>query len=875
MKKIVLLTVILSGFFLGAINAQVLSYTTESDGVLFKLQTGVMKVYVCNENIIRETFCADTVLPSKVILTVNKVWDMPSFSVNENDTSVIIETSRVKVLISKSTALSYFFTSSGEILLSEDSKKLTAYSTYGVNTNRCIITFNSPPDEAIYGLGQHQQGIMNFKNKKQWLDQYNKEIAIPVIISNKGYGLLWDNYSKTLFDGTYRSATKYQITSSCGEMIDYYFMYGPEPDSIISAYRTATGIAPLFPKWAYGFFQSKNRYESSSDLIAVRDEYRDNNIPVDCIVQDWYYWDPYPWGSNIMNPSFFPDPAAVVDSLHKENIHTMISIWATFTEGIDNYNEYQAINALYPSDGTRHYYDPHNEQARNIYWQQVRDQLFNNYGWDSWWADADEPDDYPDSYNRDEANTALGKGVLYHNTYPLMHTTSVYEGWRRDMSGKRLFTLSRCAFAGNQRNAAASWSGDISCSWNDFNLQLPAGLNFCLSGVPYWTTDIGGYATNWGPTDWSTPGNRELFTRWFEYGTFCPIFRVHGVDDKSLLSGFWDSSTRSILLKYDKLRYRLMPYIYSLGWMVTNSNYTIMRHLIMDFRTDPNVNDIYDQFMFGPSMMINPVHTQGATNRDVYLPESNWYNFWTGDMLSGGGTINTDAPRETIPIFVKAGSIIPMGPNIQYATQSIDPLEIRVYGEADAKFDLYEDEGDSYDYENGQYSIIPFSYSGSSKQLIIGSRNGTYNGMPVERTFNIVFVKDNHGTGLDITTVPDTVIHYDGSPQIITGIGNDKNEIPLHFNLFQNYPNPFNPSTTISYQLSSTSHVTLKVYDVLGKEVKTLVDEVKGPGKYEVSFSTEERSTSGSNKTNLSSGVYFYRLTAGDFTAVKKMLLIR
>ena len=875
MKKIVLLTVILSGFFLGAINAQVLSYTTESDGVLFKLQTGVMKVYVCNENIIRETFCADTVLPSKVILTVNKVWDMPSFSVNENDTSVIIETSRVKVLISKSTALSYFFTSSGEILLSEDSKKLTAYSTYGVNTNRCIITFNSPPDEAIYGLGQHQQGIMNFKNKKQWLDQYNKEIAIPVIISNKGYGLLWDNYSKTLFDGTYRSATKYQITSSCGEMIDYYFMCGPEPDSIISAYRTATGIAPLFPKWAYGFFQSKNRYESSSDLIAVRDEYRDNNIPVDCIVQDWYYWDPYPWGSNIMNPSFFPDPAAVVDSLHKENIHTMISIWATFTEGIDNYNEYQAINALYPSDGTRHYYDPHNEQARNIYWQQVRDQLFNNYGWDSWWADADEPDDYPDSYNRDEANTALGKGVLYHNTYPLMHTTSVYEGWRRDMSGKRLFTLSRCAFAGNQRNAAASWSGDISCSWNDFNLQLPAGLNFCLSGVPYWTTDIGGYATNWGPTDWSTPGNRELFTRWFEYGTFCPIFRVHGVDDKSLLSGFWDSSTRSILLKYDKLRYRLMPYIYSLGWMVTNSNYTIMRHLIMDFRTDPNVNDIYDQFMFGPSMMINPVHTQGATNRDVYLPESNWYNFWTGDMLSGGGTINTDAPRETIPIFVKAGSIIPMGPNIQYATQSIDPLEIRVYGEADAKFDLYEDEGDSYDYENGQYSIIPFSYSGSSKQLIIGSRNGTYNGMPVERTFNIVFVKDNHGTGLDITTVPDTVIHYDGSPQIITGIGNDKNEIPLHFNLFQNYPNPFNPSTTISYQLSSTSHVTLKVYDVLGKEVKTLVDEVKGPGKYEVSFSTEERSTSGSNKTNLSSGVYFYRLTAGDFTAVKKMLLIR
>jgi len=823
-----------------------------------------MKVYVCRDNIIRVNYCADTSLPSKKILTVNKVWETTAFTVNENDTTIVVATSSITVNVSKDDALLSFYSTSAGLILSENSKQTIPVTIYGVNTDSCIATFNSPADEAIYGLGQHQQGIVNYKNRTQSLDQANKEIALPIIISNKGYGLLWDNYSRTLFDGTVSGGTRYRFSSQCGEMVDYYFLYGPEIDTVVSAYRAATGTAPLFTKWVYGLFQSKNRYASGSDLIDVKNEYRNNGIPVDCIVQDWYYWDPYPWGSNIMNPAYYPDPAGVVDSLHKANIHTMISIWATFTQGDPNYEEYSGINALYPSYGTRHYYDPHNEQARTVYWRQVRDQLFAKYGWDAWWADADEPDTYPDSYDRNTANTALGKGCLYYNTYPLMHTSSVYTGWRNDIANKRLFTLSRCAFPGSQRNAAACWSGDISCNWTDFRRQLSAGLNFCLSGIPYWTTDIGGYATNWGPTNWSTTGNRELFIRWFEYGTFCPIYRIHGVDDKSLLSDFWDASTKRILLNYDKLRYRLLPYIYSLAWRVTSANYTIMRHLVMDYRTDAGVVNIDNQFMFGPSMMINPVSSTGATSRPVYLPGGEWYDFWTGKKISGGQTITAGAPLDTLPIFVKSGSIIPMGPEIEYATQSIDPLEIRVYRGSDAHFVLYEDEGDTYNYEVGQYSLIAFAYDEASRQLTIGTRQGTYSAMPQNRTFDVVFVDNIHGTGIGVSAVYDTVVQYDGS-EVITSVDRSQDDIPARFTLDQNFPNPFNPSTSIKYQLPRRSGVVLKVYDVLGREVRTLVNEEKPAGSYTVKF----------DASSCSSGVYFYRIQAGDFVQTRRLLLLR
>lgn len=762
MKKILLLFYLI--WQVSYIKAQVTSFQQDSNGITFLLQAGNLKVQVCNNSIIHVSYCNDATMPVKQSIVVNKIWDTPSFTVATNDLAIVIETEKLKLSVSKATALLDFYSKDGSLLLAEDSKQVTPVTVLGVSTKTCMATFKSPADEAIYGLGQHMQSVMNYKSKNLVLDQQNTEIALPFMISNKGYGLLWDNYSLTNFYGNESSGAKYKFSSESGSTVDYYFMYGPDVDAIISAYRIASGVAPMFPKWAYGLFQSKDKYESSSDLLKIMNNYRSARIPLDCIVQDWDYWSPDPWGSHVMNASKYPDPKALIDSLHKSNIHTMISIWPVFKQGDANYNEFSAIKALYPSGGPHHFYDPHNAEARDIYWRQVKEDLFAKYGWDAWWADNDEPQGYPDALDRKAYTTAMGSGVTYYNTYPIMHTSSVYEGWIKDIPNKRLFTLSRSAFSGQQRYATACWSGDIQSNWDDFQKQLSAGLNFSLSGIPYWTTDIGGY---WS-TDWTQKSNRELFIRWFEYGTFCPIYRIHGKGDKALFStSSWDNNTRSILLNYDKLRYRLMPYIYSLAWKVTSENYTIMRHLIMDYRADSKVNNIGDQFMFGPSMMINPIATQGTTSRTVYLPAGVWYDFWTGVQTNGGQTITTQSPLDKLPIFVKAGSIIPMGPEIEYATQSVDPLEIRVFKGADGNFSMYEDEGDSYNYQKGKYSVIPFTYNEASKELTIGNRTGSFNNMLAERTLKIVWVDKDYGTGINIPIDFSTKVNYNGSQVVV------------------------------------------------------------------------------------------------------------
>jgi alpha-D-xyloside xylohydrolase len=758
MKKILLLFYLI--WQVSYIKAQVTSYQQDSNGIIFLLQTGIMKVQVCRDNIIHVSYCNDATMPVKQSIIVNKIWDTPSYTVAANDLAIVIETEKLRLSVSKGTAQINYYSKDGSLLLAEDSKQVIPVTVLGVSTKTCIATFKSPADEAIFGLGQHMQSVMNFKGKNQVLDQQNTEIALPFMISNKGYGLLWDNYSLTNFYGNESAGTKYKFSSESGCMVDYYFMYGPEADTIISAYRIASGVAPMFPKWAYGLFQSKDKYESSSDLLKIMNKYRSARIPLDCIVQDWDYWSPDPWGSHVMNASRYPDPKGLIDSLHKSNIHTMISIWPVFKQGDANYNEFSAIKALYPSGGPHHFYDPHKAEARDIYWRQVKEDLFAKYGWDAWWADNDEPQGYPDAFDRKAYTTAMGPGVTYYNTYPIMHTSSVYDGWIKDIPNKRLFTLSRSAFSGQQRYATACWSGDIQSNWDDFKKQLSAGLNFSLSGIPYWTTDIGGY---WS-TDWTQKSNRELFIRWFEYGTFCPIYRVHGKGDRALFStSSWDDNTRCILLNYDKLRYRLMPYIYSLAWKVTSENYTIMRHLIMDYRKDTKVYNIGNQFMFGPFMMINPVATQGTTSRSVYLPAGVWYDFWTGVQTKGGQTITTQTPLDKLPIFVKAGSIIPMGPEIEYATQSIDPLEIRVFKGADGNFSLYEDEGDTYNYEKGKYSVIPFTYNEASKELTIGDRIGSFSNMLAERTLKIAWVDTAYGAGINIPIAFDTIVKYNGN----------------------------------------------------------------------------------------------------------------
>jgi alpha-D-xyloside xylohydrolase len=626
---------------------------------------------------------------------------------------------------------------------------------------------------------------MNMKGKSTRLQNANTNINIPVLVSNKGYGLFWDNPSVGTFTST-TSSTKY--SSAAGEMVDYYFFYGPTMDQVIAGYRTATGPAPMFPKWAYGLFQSKDHYASQTEVLAVKDGYRNAKIPVDCIVQDWFYWGgngsgndngEYTWGSHIMAPSKYPDPKTLVDTLHTANIHGMISIWPEYeyraspkaaVDGFEdqgNYKALDAINALFPSGGTNephHFYDVFNADARTLVYQQIYDRLTSpdHYGWDGIWADNTEPQAYPNSLGGAQdisaITTSVGKGALVINAYPLQHVKALYEGWRKvGPNTKRVYVLTRSAWAGSQRYGAAEWSGDIDSSFGTYAKQIPAGLNYALAGMPYWTTDIGGYTGT--PTE-------ESFTRWFQFGAFCSQFRIHGQATKELYT--WSTTGKANLLVVDNLHYRLMPYLYSLAWKVTNEGYTIMRHLVFDYPADTNVFNIGDQFMYGPAILVNPVTSAGATSRSVYLPAGTWYDFWTGSTKDGGAKVTVDAPLSQIPLFVRAGSIVPMGPNIQYATESIDPLEIRVYKGANGTFTLYEDEGDTYNYETGKYSTITFTWDDTAGKLSISDRSGSYTGMPASRTFNIVWVAASHGAGVDVTATADQVVKYDGSSVVVS-----------------------------------------------------------------------------------------------------------
>jgi len=765
--------------------ASIVSYTTDADGITCTLDKGFMKIKICKEDVVEVKYTSLAALSSNTSLVVTSMWTtQPQFQVTESSTEIIISTSKLKIKLTKLTNAIHYTELNGALILAEDDsvgKKMTAATIAGISTYNCETLFRSPADEALFGLGCHPTDTksMNYKGRNQDMAIQYMTGAIPVLLSNKGYGLMWDNYSASNFYGAEAGNTKYKYVSESGTMVDYYFFFGPEFDHIIALYRETTGQAPMFPKWSFGLFQSQDRYLSQDEVLSVKNNYRNNHIPVDCIVQDWYYWDPDVIGTHVMNPTRYPNPKAMVDSLHRANIHGMISIWPVFAGGTNNFTELKNAGGLTDitwQDVMTHnydtYYDAHNSAARDIYWRQANTSLITNYGWDAWWVDQCEPDNGTLLNARRQSIFAIGKGMDYFNTYSLTHTIGLYKNWRTDISGKRAFFLVRQAFAGQQRNATTLWSSDITSEFSSYKIQIPQGINACASGIPYVTSDIGGYrTTNWDAPNWTTPANRELFTRWFQYGVFCPIFRIHGKGEKALFSNNWDANTKSILLNYDNLRYRLLPYIYSLAWKVTNEAYTMMRALAFDFRTDAVVNDIQDQYMFGPAFLVNPVTAQAGT-RKVYLPKSTiWYNFWTGETLVGGQTIVAPAPIETIPLYVKAGSIIPMGPFMQYATEKpADTLELRVYRGEDGQFTLYEDENDNYNYEQGHYSVIPITYHDSSRKLIIGTRQGTFTGMSPNRIFNIVWVDTGKGIGINSPGNFDTVVHYNGSQLEVTSV---------------------------------------------------------------------------------------------------------
>ncbi len=784
--------IVIAGLLFGCITktsntqASITSYSKSTTGVSFVLDKGLMEIKICKEDIIEVKYTSLAALDSKQSLVITNEWKTPQhFDMSESPTEIVLSTSALKVKIDKSTNAIKFTNLKDEIILAEDGingKQVTPANVAGIDTYNCSTQFISPADEALFGLGCHPEDplSMNYKGRDQDLTIKYLTGAIPVLLSTKGYGLLWDNYSASKFYGAEASNTKFKYVSESGKMIDYYFFYGPEFDHIIASYRIATGEAPMFPKWSFGLFQSQDRYQSQAEVLKVKDNYRNNKIPVDCIVQDWFYWEPDVIGSHRMFPTRYPDPKAMVDELHKANVHAMISIWPVFAKGTRDYDELEKAGCLANITWDNvithtfdNYYDAHSEKAREIYWRQANDSLITRFGWDAWWVDQCEPDNGSLLDARRQTTYALGRGIDYFNTYSLMHTVGLYDHWRKDIPNKRAFFLVRQSFAGQQRNAAILWSSDITCTFYAFKIQVAQGINSCASGIPYWTSDIGGYHFHWMPPDWSTPDNRELFTRWYQFGAFCPIFRIHGKGERALFSNNWDANTKSILLNFDNLRYRLLPYTYSLAWKVTSEGYTIMRALAFDFRTDAAINNIQDQYMFGPAFLVNPVTQQLCTLdskepvekvRAVYLPKSTtWYDFWTGQKFEGGQTIKSPAPIEIMPLYVRAGSIVPMGPFLQYATEKpADPIELRIYPGTDGKFELYEDENDNYNYEKGKFSVIPISWNDKEKTMTIGERKGEFNGMLKERIFNIVIVSQTNGIGIDISKSFKT-IKYSGT----------------------------------------------------------------------------------------------------------------
>jgi alpha-D-xyloside xylohydrolase len=678
--------------------------------------------------------------------------------VSETTDAAILTTDTLKIELSLKWGNVQFSTAGGENLLRERNSIPHTYEPAEVNGEKTFhVEDRFAPDfsEGFYGLGQHQSGMFNYRGATVELGQNNTDVAIPLLLSSKGYALMWNTASLTHVDN--RFPLELNLDSLAGHAVDYYFIYGPEMDQLIHEYRNLTGHTPMLPKWSYGFFQSKDRYVSQEEVLAIAHRYRKEQIPLDGIVQDWFWWKAE--GDPIFN-SNFTDVPGELKQLHDEHVHAMLSVWGLFDSKSQNFQQMTQQHLDVPN---AHVYDATNPEARDFYWNNLAGKLFS-LDWDAFWLDSAEPEEYwphmGDAILRDKL-ISIGNGAEYTNIFPFMHTLGVQEHWKASTEQKRVFLLTRSAFLGQQRVGAAVWSGDVYGSYWGLRHQVAAGLNFALSGYPYWTTDIGGY---WPPHDnpVEDPKFQELYARWFEYGTFCPIFRTHGHRPQNEMWAF--DKVEPILIKYDKLRYRLMPYIYSMAWRVTNDDYTIQRPLVMDWRTDGRVRDIGDQFMFGPALLVNPVLQPDATHRALYLPDASaWYDFWTGASVNGSREIDADAPLDRIPLYVRAGSILPLGPEIEYADEKpAGPIELRIYMGADGEFDLYQDAGDGYDYERGAHSVIPIHWSESSRTLAIGNREGNYPGMPGSMEMKVVFVSAGHGTGLELTANPDKLVVYKG-----------------------------------------------------------------------------------------------------------------
>lgn len=716
----------------------------------------------------------------KQSLSVTKQPEQLNILVEKHENLLSLRSAKLTVNLDlKSGAISY---TAGRLpLLSEKAGgvNFAPFDDAGTKSLTVSQSFRLDADEPIYGLGQHQRGNLNQRNQVyKNMIQGNTDDVVPFIQSIKGYGIFWDNYSPTTFSDTPGETL---FSSEVGQGVDYYFMYGGNADGVIAQMRELTGDAPMFPLWTFGFWQSKERYKTQEESVDVVKKYRELGVPIDGIIQDWQYWgNNYLWNAMDFLNVEFPRPQKMVDDIHKLNAHLMISIWSSFGPETKPYRDLKAKGMLldfhtWPESGSEAWpprldypsgvrpYDVYNPEARDIYWNYLNKGLLS-LGMDGWWMDSTEPDHLSFKPSDLDLQTYLGSFRKVRNAFPLMAVGGVYTHQRAIESNKRVFILTRSAFAGQQRYGANTWSGDVTSSWDALAKQIPTGLNFSLSGLPYWNADIGGFFLTKFPKKLADPEYRELYTRWLEFGTFTPMMRSHGADAPREIYQFGKKGDKvyDAIEKFIKLRYSLLPYIYSTSHEITAHRSSMMRALPMDFPDDKNVWDSNDEYMFGKSLLVDPVtkpqyvhkETNGMVedfgrvkSQETYLPaKSSWFDFWTGKQFAGGQKVTSQTPLDIVPVYVKAGSILPMGPKVQYATEKKwDDLEIRIYPGANGDFTLYEDEDDNYNYEKGKYSEIEFNWNDKQRQLTISDRRGAFDGMLTQRKFNIIIISGEDG----------------------------------------------------------------------------------------------------------------------------------
>lgn len=782
-KKIIFFALLLTGIHITSWSQ---TYRQTETGIKTSIQSIDIEVQFYSPQIIRIIKGPSGVPLKKKSLSVIAAPQKLPLTITTQGNELIVSSSSLQVKINRQTAAIHFYAAKGNLLLQEKENGTFFSPSRDSNSYAIKQVFQLGEEEPVYGLGQHQKGLMDQRGQQLLLKQDNMQIAVPFFQSIKGYGVLWDNNSTTTFKD---SADRTSFESEVAGGVDYYFIHGGNADKVIAGYRQLTGQAPLFPRWTLGYFQSRERYKSQYETVDVVRKYRALGVPLDGIVQDWQYWgeDESYWNSTEFGNPRFPEPKKMIDSVHDLNAHIIISVWPSFGNKTKIYQELKQRNMLYgdyvtwPMNKNVEVYDAFNPQARDILWRYMNKNIFS-IGIDGWWLDSTEPDHFKDKESDEAYKTYLGAYRKVRNAFPLIHTGGVYKHQRDTTDKKRVFILARSAFAGQQRFGTMMWSGDVQSGWKVFRAQISGGLNLSLSGLPYWNSDIGGFFSGRNyPGGVNDPAFRELYVRWLQFGTFCTMMRSHGTDTPREIYQFGAKGewAYDAIEKFINLRYRLLPYNYSNAWQVTSGAGTMMRALMMDFPTDKKVWNIDNEYMFGKSMLVCPVTDSMYTSRSggnttvdfntikkqkLYLPAgTDWFDFWTGEKMHGGQEVEKSTPIDIMPLYVKAGSIIPLSPFQQYTNEKkTDTLEVRIYEGADGNFTLYEDEGDNYNYEKGKYATIDFVWNNKARTLMIKDRKGSFPGMHQHMTFKVVLVNRDNGIGMEMPKKFDKVIHYMG-----------------------------------------------------------------------------------------------------------------